>query len=121
MSPGEIELPRGQVQRRQLGQVVCTQFAEFIQQRLQRAVLVAFPVAEPVVPIERTAFAVLEDDLRARHPVRFLAVDQVANDVKWTERLGSLGTSHPRSGSARKNGLPPDPCGVRFRPSTGTD
>ena len=79
MLSAAFEILRLEIPRTQLVEIFGTQASELIQTLMERH-LWSFE-AFAVEGIEGSAFAILQDDFRARHPVVAFAVDQVTERV----------------------------------------
>src|SRR5690348_6249575 len=96
MTPSALEIRRLKVQRTQLRQIFCTKPSKLIEQLRQRLAL-AFPeLGEAVEWHECLCVAELEDHSQARHPIRTLAVDQMAHDVERRPCVLALVVRGPR-------------------------
>src|SRR5690349_4949971 len=93
----QIELRSRELPRRELAKVLRAERRELVEQRIERARGVAGAMAEPIVWLEAAVRTLRQDDARPRHPVRFLAIDQMADVVEGTERVGTLGGASPWS------------------------
>src|SRR5260370_6162416 len=96
VAPGESELLRAKVPRFELLQVGRPQSRELGEQGLRGASHVARPVAESIVRLEAEIGPAIENDASPRHPIGFLAVDEVPDDIERTERFGTFLASDPR-------------------------
>ena len=56
---------------------------------------VALSVPEPIVRRESLVSIIGENDPRARHPVGFFAVDQMADDIERAESFRGFIAAHP--------------------------
>src|SRR5580704_6502506 len=82
MSSTPVEVLWAQIQSAQFDQVFATQPREFIQQLFQRFAFTLSYLSPTIERLERASLAKLQNHLCARHPVRALAVNQVADDVE---------------------------------------
>src|SRR5919109_1269418 len=53
-------------------------------------------MSEAIVRLESEISSLREDDARTRNPVGLLAIDEMTDDVEWTERVGSFCAANPR-------------------------
>jgi hypothetical protein len=47
-------------------------------------------MAESIIRLKVFLLAARENDACARHPVGFFSVNQVADNIEWTERVGAF-------------------------------
>ena len=56
---------------------------------------VALSVPEPIVRRESLVSIIEENDSRARHPIGFFAVDEMADDIERAESFRPFSAAHP--------------------------
>src|SRR5262245_52051944 len=93
-----IEVSLREPQRREVADILLAEHRELVEQALQRSSRRRLELREAVERLERLGVAVLENHPRPRHPVRALAVNQVANDVEGAPRVGALVCRDPALG-----------------------
>src|SRR5258706_236378 len=91
----QLELRRGHLPRLERAEVLRAEPGELVEQRIQRACRVAGAMAEPIVWLESTVRPLGQDDACPWHPVGFFAIDEMADVVEGTERIGPLGAARP--------------------------
>src|SRR6185312_8266080 len=96
MTPSALEVQWLKVKRTQLRQIFCTKTSKLIEQLRQRLALTFSELGEAVERHERLCVAELEDHSQARHPIRALAVDQMADDVERRPCVLALVLRGPR-------------------------
>jgi len=94
-----------QVQGIEISQILFAQGREIVKQMIQRFVLTDSGLGETVERIEGAGFAGIEDEADARHPIRMLSSDQVANDFVRTPSACAFITVGPALGKSAEQGV----------------
>src|SRR5579864_5646141 len=98
VSSTPLEVPWLQIQGSQLVQVLRPQPGEFIQQLAQRLACDLPYVSQAIERLESAGFAELQHRPRARHPIRTLGMNQVADDLEDVPGVLTFITVSPRFG-----------------------
>lgn len=109
-SEGGVAAAEGQVwlaeiQGTQFAQVFRTQIRKFIQCLGQGLALALSTLCQAIEGWERQGLAGLQNDLRARHPVRAFAVNQVADDIEGCPCVFAFVAMRPRLGKITQQGI----------------
>lgn len=102
MFAGERKLARGEAPGTYGFEILLTEPGELIEQVGQGSAAIAFDVAEPIEWLEPAIGALHQDDPGPRDPVRFLAVDQVADHVEGTPLTGGPASRRDGGGHVRQ-------------------
>ena len=82
MSPAACEICLRQIQGTEFAQVLRPQASKFIQQLSQRFALALSCVSKTVKGVKRTTLAKVQHHPGSRHPIRALAVNEMADDIE---------------------------------------
>src|SRR4029077_7307238 len=91
----EVELHVRQVPGFERAEILGAEPGELVEEGVEGALRIPRAVTESVVRLEAPGGALRENDAGARHPIGFLAVDQVTDVVEGTERLRPLRAASP--------------------------
>jgi len=92
---GQIELGVGQAPGLEYPEALGPEAREFVEERIEGALGIPGPVAETIVRLEPPTGTLRENDAGAKHPIGFLAIDQVPDVVEGAERIGPFRASNP--------------------------
>ncbi len=90
---------------RRLVEVAAAERGELVEEAVECPSGGLLELREPVELVKRPRVTVLEDDLRARHPVGQLTVDEMADDIVGAPGLASLVGGDPCVGQAPEHGV----------------
>jgi hypothetical protein len=93
------------LQGRELAQVGLTETSELVQQIRQRPSRGLAELCESIEWLERNRVAVIENPSDARHPVRSLPVDEMADHVDGAPSVAAFVSDQPAVGQTAKPGV----------------
>lgn len=100
-----IEIALGQLERGQIAEVLLSERSELVEKARERASPGQIELRKAIEFVERTGLTVLENDLRARHPVGVLAMNQVPHHVVRAPRLATFIRGNPPFRKAAQHGI----------------
>ena len=105
MDAGQFEGGGSQVQGAEHHEIGPAELSEFLEQGVERTTDVAGAMPEAVVGLEEGIRALGQDDAGPRDPIRFLAVNQVTDDIEGTEGVGTFHSPGPGSRKPVEEGV----------------
>ena len=113
MTSATIEIGGLQIQRPQGIKIFCPQPSKFIQKLIYRLSLTFALLGLAIERIEPAAFAVLQDDPSARHPVGAFSVNEVADNVKRSPAFRTFVAQGPSFGKITKQRIEGRRCAAQ--------
>ncbi len=103
MHSSQREFPLVQIEREEIRDRLCAEPREFIKQSFKRFSFDDRPEAVTVERIEGPRLAVLQNDSRARNPIRQLAENKVPQNIHHRKCTGRNPMLHPLRGLAAQH------------------
>lgn len=105
MPSSALQICRLQAQGPQLCDTLATDDRKLIKQLVERFSRACFYLPLPIKRVEGPRFAILQDSVQARQPVRAIAKNKVADDVECIPCCATFIAMGPRIGQSAQQGI----------------